>query len=143
MEGRLYNESMTGVTAKSKGKSTEKDEKELARLQNKDLWLQISRAKLMMDLIFVCEYRSAKRAWQEYNEGHNRLRAVPDQTREGHRQSLHRSLIGYSQVRRHQKGGNSGRKLIYGQQHSESVQRTQDFSSQGGVVGIDNVYLVT
>ncbi|XP_006460181.1 hypothetical protein AGABI2DRAFT_191941 [Agaricus bisporus var. bisporus H97] len=54
VEGRLYNESMTGVTAKSKGKSTEDDEKELARLQNKDFWLQISRAKLMMDLIFVC-----------------------------------------------------------------------------------------
>lgn len=52
---------MTGVTAKSKGKSTEDDEKELARLQNKDFWLQISRAKLMMDLIFVCECRGRRR----------------------------------------------------------------------------------
>jgi len=32
------------------------DEKELARLQKQDYWLQITRAKLLMDLIFVCEY---------------------------------------------------------------------------------------
>lgn len=53
VEGRLYTESMTGATAKSKPKSTKIDEKELARLQKQDYWLQISRAKLVMDLIFV------------------------------------------------------------------------------------------
>ncbi|KAF9452055.1 hypothetical protein P691DRAFT_661841 [Macrolepiota fuliginosa MF-IS2] len=53
VEGRLYDESLTGATAKSKPKSTKIDEKELARLQKQDYWLQISRAKLFMDLIFV------------------------------------------------------------------------------------------
>jgi hypothetical protein len=60
---------MTGVTAKSKGKSTEDDEKELARLQNKDFWLQISRAKLMMDLIFVCECQSRRRFGENLTKG--------------------------------------------------------------------------
>lgn len=46
---------MTGATAKSKPKSTKIDEKELGRLQKQDYWLQVSRAKLIMDLIFVCE----------------------------------------------------------------------------------------
>lgn len=65
VEGRLYNESMTGATAKSKGKSTKVDEKELARLQNKDYWLQISRAKLIMDLIFVCKCSDRRRDLRE------------------------------------------------------------------------------
>lgn len=101
MEGRLYNESMTGVTAKSKGKSTEDDEKELARLQNKDFWLQISRAKLMMDLIFVCECRGRRRLGKKIDHGHNRLRTVLYQTGEGYCQSIHRALFGNSQVCRH------------------------------------------
>ena len=54
MESRLYKESMTGATAKSKPKTSKIDERELARLQRQDYWLQISRAKLVMDLIFVC-----------------------------------------------------------------------------------------
>ncbi|KAG6890900.1 hypothetical protein C0995_000857 [Termitomyces sp. Mi166 len=54
IETRLYSESMTGVTAKSRSKGTKIDEKELARLRKQDYWLQISRAKLVMDLIFVC-----------------------------------------------------------------------------------------
>ncbi|KAH9482849.1 hypothetical protein JR316_0004949 [Psilocybe cubensis] len=53
VEGRLYKESMTGATAKSKPKSTKLDEKELARLRKQDYWLQVTRAKLLMDLIFV------------------------------------------------------------------------------------------
>jgi len=53
VEGRLYNESMTGATAKSNKKTTKLDEKELSRLRTQDYWLQISRAKLVMDLIFV------------------------------------------------------------------------------------------
>ncbi|KAF5369882.1 hypothetical protein D9758_001212 [Tetrapyrgos nigripes] len=52
VESRLYNESMTGATSKSKGKSAKLDEKELARLQRRNYWLQISRTKLLMDLIF-------------------------------------------------------------------------------------------
>lgn len=65
VEGRLYNESMTGATANSKPKSTKLDEKELARLQKQDYWLQISRAKLVMDLIFVCEYSNRSRDRRE------------------------------------------------------------------------------
>lgn len=55
VEGRLYNESMTGATAKSKPSSSKIDEKELARLRKQDYWLRVSQAKLAMDLIFVCE----------------------------------------------------------------------------------------
>ena len=54
MESRVYAESMTGATAKSNPKLSELDEKELARLQRQDHWLKMSRAKLVMDLIFVC-----------------------------------------------------------------------------------------
>ncbi|PPQ74401.1 hypothetical protein CVT24_001067 [Panaeolus cyanescens] len=53
VEGRLYTESMTGATAKSKPRANKIDEKELARLQKQDYWLQVTRAKLFMDLIFV------------------------------------------------------------------------------------------
>lgn len=56
VESRLYSESMTGATAKSKPKTSKLDEKELSRLQKQDYWLQVSRAKLAMDLIFVCTY---------------------------------------------------------------------------------------
>lgn len=56
MESRLYTESMTGATAKSKPKASRIDERELARLRTKDYWLQISRTKLVMDLIFVCAF---------------------------------------------------------------------------------------
>ncbi|KAK7470828.1 hypothetical protein VKT23_002245 [Stygiomarasmius scandens] len=52
VESRMYDESMTGATSKSKGKLSKLDEKELVRLQRRDYWLQISRTKLLMDLIF-------------------------------------------------------------------------------------------
>ncbi|EIN10665.1 hypothetical protein PUNSTDRAFT_100354 [Punctularia strigosozonata HHB-11173 SS5] len=52
VESRLYTESMTGTTSKSIPASKH-DEKELQRLQKKDYWLQITRAKLLMDLVFV------------------------------------------------------------------------------------------
>jgi hypothetical protein len=48
---------MTGTTTKSIPASKH-DEKELQRLQKKDYWLQIARAKLLMDLIFVCGLHS-------------------------------------------------------------------------------------
>jgi len=53
VEGRLYTESMTGATAKSKPTTSKIDEKELSRLRNQDYWLQVTRTKLLMDLIFV------------------------------------------------------------------------------------------
>lgn len=59
MENRLYTESMTGATAKSKPETSKLDEKELSRLRKQDYWLQVTRAKLLMDLIFVCEWNLA------------------------------------------------------------------------------------
>ncbi len=56
VESRLYDESMSGATAKSRPTVSKIDDKQLSRLRNKDYWLQISRAKLVMDLIFVCAY---------------------------------------------------------------------------------------
>ncbi|KAF9498526.1 hypothetical protein BDN71DRAFT_1443395 [Pleurotus eryngii] len=53
VESRLYDESMSGATAKSRPTVSKIDDKQLSRLRNKDYWLQISRAKLVMDLIFV------------------------------------------------------------------------------------------
>ncbi|KAJ3756783.1 hypothetical protein EV360DRAFT_47390 [Lentinula raphanica] len=53
VQSRLYNESLSGATAKSKPTSSKLDDKELSRLQKQDYWLQLSRAKLVMDLIFV------------------------------------------------------------------------------------------
>ncbi|PCH41414.1 hypothetical protein WOLCODRAFT_70197 [Wolfiporia cocos MD-104 SS10] len=52
-ESRLYADSMTGATTKSNPASNKIDEKELARLQKQDYWIQITRLKLLMDLIFV------------------------------------------------------------------------------------------
>ena len=56
VESRLYAESMTGATAKSNPRATKIVEKELKRLQRQDYWLRITRTKLLMDLIFVCEF---------------------------------------------------------------------------------------
>jgi len=53
VESRMYTESMAGATAKSTPKASKIDEKEQARLHRQDYWLQITRAKLVMDLIFV------------------------------------------------------------------------------------------
>lgn len=58
VESRAYLESMSGTTAKSKPTASKIDEKELARLQQQDYWLKITRAKLVMDLIFVCMFLS-------------------------------------------------------------------------------------
>jgi hypothetical protein len=56
VENRLYAESMTGATAKSKSENISKlDDKEVSRLKKQDYWLQVTRAKLLMDLIFVCK----------------------------------------------------------------------------------------
>ncbi|KAJ7283831.1 hypothetical protein C8J57DRAFT_1293725 [Mycena rebaudengoi] len=53
VQSRLYSESMNAATTKSKPASSKVDEKELSRLQKQDYWLQVTRAKLAMDLIFV------------------------------------------------------------------------------------------
>lgn len=53
VEGRMYNESMSGASTKSKPSISKIDEQELSRLQRQDYWLQVTRAKLVMDLIFV------------------------------------------------------------------------------------------
>ena len=59
VESRAYTESMSGATAKSAPRNTKIDEQELEKLARQDYWLQIQRAKLLMDLIFVCGYRDA------------------------------------------------------------------------------------
>ena len=46
---------MTGATAKSKPQTSKLDDRELSRLKKQDYWLQVTRAKLLMDLIFVCK----------------------------------------------------------------------------------------
>ena len=55
VESRAYKESLSGATSKSQPKESKIDERELARLQKKNYWLQVSRAKLVMDFIFVCK----------------------------------------------------------------------------------------
>lgn len=54
VENRLYSESMAGATAKSKPRTSKLDDQELSRLKKQDYWLQVTRVKLLMDLIFVC-----------------------------------------------------------------------------------------
>ena len=46
---------MAGATGKSNPSAQKLDHKELARLQRQDHWIQVTRLKLLMDLIFVCE----------------------------------------------------------------------------------------
>ncbi|TBU48477.1 hypothetical protein BD309DRAFT_949541 [Dichomitus squalens] len=53
VESRLYDESMAGATGKSNPSAQKFDHKELARLQRQDHWIQVTRLKLLMDLIFV------------------------------------------------------------------------------------------
>ncbi|THH33795.1 hypothetical protein EUX98_g403 [Antrodiella citrinella] len=53
VESRLYSESMNGTTAKSNPTNNKLDNKDLTRLRRQDYWIQISRWKLIMDLIFV------------------------------------------------------------------------------------------
>ncbi|KAI0637829.1 hypothetical protein C8Q77DRAFT_1048167 [Trametes polyzona] len=53
VESRLYAESMGGATTKSNPTANKLDEKELVRLQRQDYWIQVTRMKLLMDLVFV------------------------------------------------------------------------------------------
>ncbi|OJT13540.1 hypothetical protein TRAPUB_9894 [Trametes pubescens] len=53
VENRLYSESMGGATTKSNPAANKLDNKELVRLRRQDYWIQVTRMKLLMDLIFV------------------------------------------------------------------------------------------
>ncbi|KZV69123.1 hypothetical protein PENSPDRAFT_735536 [Peniophora sp. CONT] len=53
VETRMFTESMSGATAKSAPRNSMVDEGELEKLQRQDYWLQVTRMKLFMDLIFV------------------------------------------------------------------------------------------
>ncbi|CAK5263087.1 unnamed protein product [Mycena citricolor] len=55
VHSRLYAESMAnpGKSKPLSSATAKQDEKEMARLQKQDFWLQITRTKLLMDLIFV------------------------------------------------------------------------------------------
>ena len=56
VEGRQYAESMTlGASTKSNPSASRIDNTELERLKKKDYWLVVTRNKLLLDLIFVCE----------------------------------------------------------------------------------------
>lgn len=58
VEGRLYTESMTtGATTKSNPSASRSDERELELLRQQDRWLVVTRNKLFLDLIFVCQSR--------------------------------------------------------------------------------------
>ncbi|KAG6378436.1 hypothetical protein JVT61DRAFT_12691 [Boletus reticuloceps] len=62
VENRAYSESLEGATSKSRPKASKVDEKELGRLRRKNYWLQVTRAKLIMDFIFVsCDIFRFKR----------------------------------------------------------------------------------
>jgi len=50
VEERVYRESVSGAGTRRK-----EDEKELEQLEEDGYWLGMTRAKLVMDLIFVCE----------------------------------------------------------------------------------------
>ena len=59
VEGRLYTESMTlGATTKSNPSANKIDQTELERLRKQDYWLVVTRNKLLLDLVFVCESHS-------------------------------------------------------------------------------------
>jgi hypothetical protein len=46
---------MAGQTAKSQPRNNQIDETEIGKLETQDYWLRVHRAKLLMDLIFVCQ----------------------------------------------------------------------------------------
>ena len=81
VESRLYTESMSGATAKSKPTASRIDERELSRLRTKDYWLRISRAKLVMDLIFVCTWPLFDGFVVSWLTKAHSLRCVQNQTR--------------------------------------------------------------
>lgn len=84
VENRLYSESMGGATTKSNPAANKLDNKELVRLRRQDHWIQVTRMKLLMDLIFVCKFalpltESARRSspWPRPS-----VRRVPPQARQ-------------------------------------------------------------
>ncbi|EIW82219.1 hypothetical protein CONPUDRAFT_136751 [Coniophora puteana RWD-64-598 SS2] len=65
VENRAYHEAFAGATAKSQPRNTRIDSRELARLQKKTYWLEVSRWKLIMDLIFVSYDLFRIRRWSD------------------------------------------------------------------------------
>ena len=47
---------MSGASEKSRSTASKLAEKELEKLRRQDFWLRIQRTKLLLDLLFVCEY---------------------------------------------------------------------------------------
>ena|ERR1700685_3619324 len=80
---------MSGATAKSKPTASKIDDKELSRLRTKDYWLQVSRAKLVMDLIFVCMWSSSDILVVFWLMSGHSIRHIQDQTRRRTRQGRH------------------------------------------------------
>ena len=48
---------MTGATEKSNSAYLKRMEKELEVLKRQDYWLRIQRTKLLLDLVFVCQWK--------------------------------------------------------------------------------------
>ncbi|EJD01047.1 uncharacterized protein FOMMEDRAFT_21505 [Fomitiporia mediterranea MF3/22] len=53
VESKLYSDSISGATEKSKSSASRVAEKELEKLRRQDFWLRIQRTKLLLDLLFV------------------------------------------------------------------------------------------
>ncbi|KAH7919866.1 hypothetical protein BV22DRAFT_1074783 [Leucogyrophana mollusca] len=65
VESRAYTESLAGATQKSRPRASAQDEKELQRLRRKSYWLQVGRAKLVADLVFVVYDLLRIKRWSE------------------------------------------------------------------------------
>ena len=98
VESRLYAESMSGTTAKSNPSANKLDEKELGRLQRQDYWIQVTRLKLLMDLIFVCECYIFEHDVGVYSLPRHSIRRVRVEARQRPSPNIRRSCIGHSQV---------------------------------------------
>ena len=98
VEGRLYDESMAGATGKSNPGATKLDHKELARLQRQDYWIQVTRLKLIMDLVFVCTLHSSYDAHASSSPCHS-VRHLRAEAFKRSSANICRPHIGHSLVR--------------------------------------------
>ena len=98
VESRLYDESMAGATGKSNPSAQKLDHKELARLQRQDHWIQVTRLKLLMDLIFVCECDIFQHDVGVSSLPRHSIRRVRIEARKRPGPNIRRSCIGHSQV---------------------------------------------
>lgn len=100
VESRLYTESMTGATAKSNPTANRLDGKELSRLQRQDYWIMMSRWKLLMDLIFVCEFTVGGLRLRFDADVPSSIQCLQFQASEELRADLHRTGSRVVEVRR-------------------------------------------